>query len=266
MKTIKKDKNFTVNASLVHINNDEHNNSSSILKKIYDDSITPAINGAKFCINFLTHSVKPYMYEKIKESEYRIKEIDTKLDEKYKNIPDEDKVDPRISILGPSIEILKYNLDEEHIRNMFINILAGEMDNRKQAKILPAYPEIIRQLSSEDADCLKSFSKLKRDIVIMYFDAKNIDTNEYINLDQIIVCGHHTYLKSKKIVLENLERLKIIQIHEYKSIPKLQETCDFIFDIKKHDYQIKDNQVLRQRIGTIEITDFGKDFIDICCS
>lgn len=238
---------------------------NEIVVKTYDDAIKPAINGAKFCINFLISKVKPYMYEKIKESNYRIREIDRKLSKKYNKIPDENKTEPRISILGPAIETLKYNLDEEHIRELFVNILINEMDNRKQSKVLLAYIEIIKQITGEDAKTLKAL-KNKRNMIMLYFDSTEKETKAYINLDQILIVEQNTYIHPSKITLENLERLKILDIEKYATIPQLQKTCDFLFDLKKGEYKVKDESVVTKRVAVVNITDFGKNFIDICCS
>lgn len=59
----------------------------------------------------------------------------------------EERVESSINIVGTTIESLKYNLDEEHIKDMFTNILISDMTKDKKEKVLPAYIEIVKQLS-----------------------------------------------------------------------------------------------------------------------
>lgn len=88
------------------------------INNTYRDVVQPIAQktgkGVAFCFEFLTNKIKPYMYEKVEEAKYKCKEIDKKLEKKYSKIPDENKTMPRTCIIGPALDVLKYNLDEEH--------------------------------------------------------------------------------------------------------------------------------------------------------
>lgn len=223
-----------------------------------------------FCWDFLTAKIKPIMYETIRECDYKLKEIDTKLAKKYEKIPDDNKTEPRLSIVGPAIEVLKYNLDEEHIKEMFVNILTSEMDNRKQNKILPAYTEIIKQLNKEDAILLKSLKQIRKQQLSTCITRLEFNNDEgYMDLDTIIVDSLNHTIMPKKIVLENLERLNIIKLSTYIMIPANKEIVKNAFDNYKSNNFIGDKTTeanLTYIDGSLTITDFGWNFIDICCS
>ena len=70
-------------------------------------------------MDFLGSAIHPKLYEYIKNAEYKIKEIDKKLELKYNQIPEEKRIEPRMNILAPSSDLLKYNLDEQHIKKYF---------------------------------------------------------------------------------------------------------------------------------------------------
>lgn len=223
-----------------------------------------------FCWDFITAKIKPVMYETIRECDYKLKEIDIKLAKKYEKIPDINKTEPRLSIVGPAIDVLKYNLDEEHIKEMFVNILTGEMDNRKQNRILPAYAEIIKQLSKEDAMFLKSLKQMKKHQLSTCITRLEFDSKEgYVDLDTIIVDGLSHTIKPKKIVLENLERLNIIKLSNNIILPANKEIVKNAFNYYKSTTNLCDKS-LKTRLaytdGSLTITDFGWNFIDICCS
>lgn len=141
------------------------------INNTYKDAIQPVAQkvgkGLVFCFEFLASTIKPYMYEKIEEAKYKCKEIDKKLEEKYNKTPVENRTMPRTCIIGPALDVLKYNLDEEHIKEIFINILTNEMDTRNQSKVLPAYINIVNQLSKLDAEFLKIFKTYNTNFFVL---------------------------------------------------------------------------------------------------
>lgn len=249
------------------------------INEAYKDGLKPAMQetgkGLKFCFQFLASKVKPYMYESIEEAEYKCREIDIKLEEKYNKIPKENRVQPRTSIVGPTLDILKYNLDEEHIKEIFINLLSSEMDGRKQNEVLPAYINIVNQLSRNDADFLKklhSFSNTKFPIIKikLEFTTGYTDISNYI-----LVINNNDYIVIAPIVLDNLLRLKILEIPYGISMVSTKEDCKSIFNKIKEMPEIhifntyfnhKDYKEVSYTEAELKFTDFGKTFIDICLS
>jgi Abortive infection alpha len=79
--------------------------------------------------------------------------------EAYKNelvnavsdIPDENLIEPPLSIVGPALEASKYYIEVEVLRKMFAKVVASSMDNRKSGYTHHAFIEIIKQLSPLDA-------------------------------------------------------------------------------------------------------------------
>lgn len=55
---------------------------STVANKAYDDIAKPAVNSVKFMKDFVTSAFKPYMYRKIKESEYEIQKINDELEQR----------------------------------------------------------------------------------------------------------------------------------------------------------------------------------------
>lgn len=135
------------------------NKALDLTTKVYDDGLKNPVkilgNGLSMCLSFIGAKFSPQMYEYIQNAEYKKKEIDEKLAKKYNAIPDDKKVEPRLNILGPAVDLLKYNLDENYIKDIFVNLLTSEMNKDKQEKVLPSYIEIVKQLSQEDAKLLK---------------------------------------------------------------------------------------------------------------
>lgn len=182
-------------------------------------------------------------------------------------------VEPRLSIVGPTIENLKYNLDEEQIRKMYTKILAGELNENMHSKILPAYIEIIKQLSKDDAVFLMELKNTKKLMLsVCNIRLRSRDTRGYTPITTIIVNNtqknsNHIMLP-KKIILDNLERLQLIKIIDTLSIPNDEKAVEKAYNYWA-SFQGPDtnpNIEYYYDAGLLEITDFGKQFIDICCS
>lgn len=213
-------------------------------------------------------------YKFIGNFEYEIKKFEYELKQKIEAIPDENITEPRLSIAGPTLDYLKYNLCEKQIKDMYINILMSEIDITKQNKVLPSYIEIVKQISKDDAIFIKCLRDTKKkSLSICFINLKEKDSDGYIQLDTIIVDktknnASHIIIP-QKIVLENLERLNIIKINRDTYIPsEIKDTENAFNYYKSHTHSIINDSSaeLCYDQGILEITNFGQNFIEICCS
>lgn len=193
---------------------------------------------------------------------------------KQKKIPEENLIQPKVNILGPVMEGLKYNLDEEHIKEMFTNILLSDMDSRKQSRVKPAYIEIVKQLSKEDAEFLKGLKLLylEKDILpIITLKAIVNNTNSFFYVSNKIIClNNHPLRPIDPVVLDNLLRLKILDIpfdsHVSDTVVYENAFNQLITQTAFEEYNDKNNRHLGFKKEILKCTDFGKNFIDICLS
>lgn len=264
-----KDNDVKVNNSLININIEKNNDIKTTLpERFYDDAIKPAIDNVKFFMNFLTADIKPYMYAKMNCSKSKIELIDKDLRDGDKLIPEKNKVEPRLSIVGPAIDALKYKLDEEYIRKMFVKILVSEIDNRKQNKVFPVHVEIIRQISNEEALFITELSRIinkdNRFIIISMSEKYNSEKKSYAILNDENNNNNNKLIKLSSIVVDNLKRLQFIEVtHHENSLLKNDTDLSFI---KKIDKEFKLNNKWLYNKEIIKITNLGRSFIEICCS
>lgn len=200
----------------------------------------------------------------IQERPYKLKKALEEMQAKYDLIPTEYQVEPSSYIALKGVNELNYSLEEDYIKEMFQNLLIADMDSRKQNKVLPAYIEIIKQLSIEDASFLQNFNNAKTTffglILVNYDIAPNpIGKELIISKDKIITL--------KDIVVDNLERLNIIKVYDDKFLTDTQQ-YDIGFKLIQDKY-INPGPFqlgLTYKKALLMITDFGKNFIDICLS
>lgn len=208
----------------------------------------------------------------IAERPYKMELELKKMQQKYNSIPVEYQVEPSSYIALKGTSELNYVLDEEHLREMFENLLISDMDSRKQGKVLPSYIEIIKQLSKDDAIFLKQLKdeNLIRALPIIRLKLTNNNNSSFNYVSNHIICLFDgSFREFPPIVLDNLLRLQIITIPYDQYI--VIDVYDKVFKLLKETepfikYNNIDNKHLDFDKMKIEFTQFGKNFIDICLS
>lgn len=215
-----------------------------------------------FVHNFLFFPMQKYnIYAQDKLDKYG-----QELERRAKSVPEENLVQPRVNILGPTVDGLKYNLDEEYIKEMFTNILISEIDDRKQNKVLPAYIEIVKQLSKDDAQLLKFFKDYyNRNYPIMKLKTKYTNEEGYIYIsNNVLLITDDTMTDEwiNSVIIDNLLRLKLIDITFSEHVVNTEVYSNAF---KKVGFSpMKDGEELDYAKGLLKITDFGQNFIEIC--
>lgn len=145
-------------------------------KKVYKDvAQSSARNVGDFfgtLSGFFNHVVV-YPLKKLNiKYEQKIIAFKRKMKEEYENIPVENRIEPELHIVGPTLESLKYNILDDDLAELFSNLLISDLDNRTQKNCSPAFVKIIEQLSPIDAKIYKTFFEL-------------ISTNQYLPICKI---------------------------------------------------------------------------------
>lgn len=209
-------------------------------------------------------------------AEKKLEEFKEELTIKMQKIPKDKITEPSINILGPTLEALKYNLNEEYIKEMFTNLLLADIDKDKKDKINPAYIEIIRQLSSTDAQTISTIFALDDIGGYNLYEMKGYDKNDrnvytQTKLYTIRVLNIHSPKFIPKAIfildttLENLKRLGIIETKlmfervkdTYTSrLAEAYIEADILEDLEDTEYGAD--------VHFLSFTKFGRNFIELC--
>lgn len=108
--------------------------------------------------------------------------FERKMQEKYNNIPEQNRVDAPVNILGPVLENLKYNIDEEYMQELYANLLQDSMDKTKQSGVHPKYVTAISSMDEMDA---KIFAYLYKNFSTQYIKCGRVivgikNTNQHL--------------------------------------------------------------------------------------
>lgn len=202
--------------------------------------------------------------------QYRLEAFEDDLKEKIKDIPEENLQVPPTRVSGPTLEALRYAYDEEELREMFENLLASSMDNRKDIEVHPAFVEAIKQMSSLDAKVLSKIVDLGQmkcaDIKFAITNSTKVYSKGMPNYFVAELCDlSDPFLISSSLV--NLDRLALIKITESGLQGEEYES------IKEHPY-VKSREALFKSFGeqfdiqvgrhAVVITNYGEQFAKTC--
>jgi hypothetical protein len=142
------------------------------------------------------------------------------LGNRIKAIPSEQLVAPSMRILGSVMEGLKYGLEEAHTKEMLTRLLLADMRADTKPSVLPAFAEIIKQLSGEDAQFFEEEKEIRAVYRVIWLqdhvELYKVYTTEVYTYDRTIHrMNKHTVVKAlDEMVLENLARLNLLTVSD----------------------------------------------------
>lgn len=214
-----------------------------------------------FVHNFFLYPMQKYNIY----AESKLEKYESDLKSRIDDINPEEIVESSVNIIGPTIENLKYNLDEEHIKNMFTNILISDMTKSMKNKVQPSFIEIIKQLSNKDAKFIQTIRELQRvNISTLIIKDTNIQTNGYTIINYVLIPSPNRTITPDLITLDNLQRLGLIKIEPGKFIVGEEEMCKNTFNYVKNHYRASENSEISYDIGILEVTSLGRNFVEVC--
>lgn len=221
--------------------------------------------------------------EKRLKSQKHIEELSKKLNENVSSIPEEHRIPPKKSIVGPALEATKYYFEEDEIREMFENLITNSMDNRQSAKVHPSFTEIIKQMSPLDAQNLKLFEH-KAQLPIVQFKAKSRDDiNKYIQVATNVFISNTDCqdIDLQAVSISSLCRIGLLEIRygeyltdnsiyePFLSLPIYNDTKNQldllnIASDKFPEITNKEKYYLHYEKGVVQLTPLGNTFISVC--
>ena len=127
---------------------------------VYQDVLQPAAQEIGLALQTITKAVHVALapvsalvwgYDQIKDF------VSTKVAERLRNVPPENIVPPKPNVAGPALESLRYTGHESSLSDLYANLLAASMDKTTASGAHPAFVEIIRQLTPDEAKLVGLF-------------------------------------------------------------------------------------------------------------
>jgi Abortive infection alpha len=201
--------------------------------------------------------------------------VSTRVAEKLSRIPAEKIQTPKPNVAGPALEALRYTGHEETLREMYANLLATAMNVETGASAHPAFVEIIRQLTPDEARIVQLFTQ-ERAFPLLNLRVELTQERHGVSGGKDIITnfsllGHEAGSAAPELTpmsLDNLCRLGLTEIPTF-----FQYTSPGVYDAleqhativaaKKHFEQSGEYRVILDRKG-LRVTQLGRQFCSAC--
>jgi hypothetical protein len=201
--------------------------------------------------------------------------VSSKVADRLKNVPPERVISPKPNVAGPALESLRYTGHEESLSDLYANLLAASMDKATAEGAHPAFVEIIRQLTPDEAKILQLFLKsMPYPLLTVRREYKTPRPGKKGGIDLVVNYSHLGIIAKCEFpqmtptYLDNLCRLGLADIplmFEYTSpgVYDVLENSDEILKLKARIDGSPDWKSVVQRKGLI-VTQLGHQFASIC--
>ncbi|MBE5822397.1 MAG: DUF4393 domain-containing protein [Clostridiales bacterium] len=227
-----------------------------------DKNFSKGINKFFQLLNATPVGIKIETY--IAERPYKLEKAMEEMKKKYETIPEEKRIEPSSTIAINVAKEMNYYLDEDYIREMFENILVADMNIDKQSIVSPAFIDLVKQLTKDDAKFLNLLNQKAKDENPLFEVVRRNEDHTYVVLSKKVLCFSETeYMPLEPIVLDNLIRMNFIEItnDEYLAY---DTRYDSVFNIVKKEYTVPEGKTLEINKRKLNITELGQRFIKVC--
>jgi hypothetical protein len=200
------------------------------------------------------------------EYTHKLQVFSKQIETEQNKIPVGDRQEPNVEGIGETLEQLKWKIlgDNETIKEMIAKLIAAYSDKEKANIIHPKFVEIIRQLSEEEAVFLQYFKEGRFiSIFELYLKTGKNDIKQY---EETAYIGKSSIINTFKT--NTLKTLGLID-SDYNNYMKDKGFIDYCESIKNgfdSTSNLPDNNIRHEvKKGMCRTTQFGIDFINICC-
>ena len=201
--------------------------------------------------------------------------VSTKVADRLKNVPPENIVTPKPNVAGPALESLRYTGHESSLSDLYANLLAASMDKSTADGAHPAFVEIIKQLTPDEAKIVGLFAfPLPFPLVTVRWDYKNPTPEETGGMDVLVnfsLIGKQVGVEFPNLTptyLDNLCRLGLAEIpamfqYTGKGVYDAVENAPEVLNAKSNIEQNPKWRATIERKG-LRVTELGKQFAHVC--
>lgn len=191
--------------------------------------------------------------------------------ESVEQIPKEKKVEPSFQITAQALENSKYCVTSETLRGMFAKLITGTMHADFEPLTHPSFPEMIKQMSENDAYMLMELKRKSSSLPVAEFHEKFRQTGNHIPryTNMFISDIFNIPLYECSVSLSSLERMGLISITYMEHIDDdtayspFYETPTYI-SLSKEIESFNRNSYADLIKGICNITPLGNQFIGAC--
>lgn len=253
---------------------------AEVAKEVYEDGLKSSIKPIGRILSYFPRTLRIWLskWEKwIVNAETNIELTLKATQEKLSNLDENKITDPEPYVFIPAIEQLAYSFDCDELREMYANLLVSSANIDTKDNVHPGFVDVIKQLSPNDAKILNMLFASGEDCFPIIQVNAGKKTKDNFKFNTIITfANHEIYLicnDFEKVIfsINNLCRLGLLSINYLETIAETdvydaQEKAPEIVDIKNSFEAANTDVEIKFARKLVEVTEFGKRFMSICCS
>lgn len=251
------------------------------IDKIYDDGLHQSVAETGKIVGRIPRLINAAFAPLdcwIAKREYNVEKTKRLLEENLKNVDPEKIVPPEPYVAVPAIQAISYSMDNDELRALYANLLAKSIYADTKEAVHPAFVDIIKQLSPNDALVFKEFAKyegpipsatlsitMKKNGLQIFGESSMIK----VSLDTIA----DTHLPNipevqQRISFDNLQRLGLILQKDIALVG--EDTYSFVDSSEVYTKALREFEKTpnADRINInkkcFHVTDLGQQFSSIC--
>jgi hypothetical protein len=201
--------------------------------------------------------------------------VSTKVAERLANVAAGDIVTPKPNVAGPALESLRYTGHESSLSDLYANLLAASMDRSTAHGAHPAFVEIIRQLTPDEAKLVGLFVRdMPFPLITVRWkfrkqeEGKRGGQDLLVNYSHLGLIAKCEYAEMTPTYIDNLCRLGLADVPAFFSY-----TGVGIYDALEADANVRKLVAVLdadpERIAVIQrrglnVSQLGKQFAQVC--
>lgn len=254
---------------------------------IYKDALQPSVQEIGTALQTISQTLNTFLIplRALNETiDIKYRKFIEDLSTKASSIPKEKLCSPELATVGPALMDVAFSLDEETIREMYLNLLTQSVNSINSTTNLRAFTQIIKQLSPFEARLFKHMFESDTllpvaTICLLCIPSQRTFGQSYFGKSYDTLLTNISFDNASEdlihISLQNYLRLGLIELNPDCTVNPL-ERYDYVQGTSTY---IKAYSCLHTKSETGEefnrldtkkfsfsITSFGKLFYDICCT
>ncbi len=242
---------------------------------VYDDGLKPAVQELGKTLHLAMRAVNAAL-SPLRGCVWGIEQIEefviARVGEKLKSTPPEQIVPPPTEVAGPALEALRFATSTPDLRELYAGLLATAMNVNTQKSAFPAFVEIIKQLSVDEARILGLFVDIDaQPLIELRIDSP--DGAEYrvlaTNVSQLCYDAGLGVEPQGGAYVDNLSRLDLVEVSYLRALIdqaryRLLEADAELIRVQGAYAKTMPTWSFRIQRGTCTRTAFGAAFLRAC--
>jgi hypothetical protein len=190
------------------------------------------------------------------------------------DVPEERLVSPEPSVAVPALESFVLVCHEPTLADMYVKLLATSMDSQSAEVAHPAFAEIIRQMTPDEARIIKFMSESHCIPTIKVFTRSKIPPRQTHPITPTQIALENYYHRvpemgiqnpgAMRVGLDNLRRLGLIEHNENKYFPESNGWDSLVNSQDVQRLKVRDDVNIMITKGGYYLTNFGYRFCLAC--